>query len=93
MTSRHDARRSRRATSTSLCRRSGSSVMQVRVLAGADIADVFVRDPWCAAVHAYTSAADRATMERPCAQGAQEAENRVKSSLQLVSRAAAGGSL
>jgi hypothetical protein len=66
---------------------------EVRVVAGADIADVFVRDPWCAAVHAYMGSAGQATMERPCAQGAYEAELRVKSSLQLVSRAAAGGSL
>jgi hypothetical protein len=50
------------------------------------IEDVFLDDPWCAAVHSYINSSAQGILELPCTQGVMQAEGTVKDALVTVSR-------
>ncbi|MBK7760042.1 MAG: hypothetical protein IPI35_27280 [Deltaproteobacteria bacterium] len=50
------------------------------------IGEVFVSNPWCAAIHSYISSSTPGILELPCNQGVSDAETAVRDALTYASR-------
>jgi hypothetical protein len=59
---------------------------EIRALPKKPIEDVFLEDPWCAAIHGYIDSSVQGILELPCTQGVQQAEASVQDALINLSR-------